>query len=244
MSHYGGEPAPIGDLPLITNLKSLHNDPIYCELFPNLNAQHTCPPPNKMAVQPEPVKGHRRTRRNVWRILTFNGIIITGFVKFQAIWLIAISVILGGFWGDFLKKHIEGLFNDGVQDMPFAAQDFAFCFTVTIIIGIVMGSYVMIDYIYNRYCRPAYRRINRQRFRGYWFTAKKYDPYLNDHDWDYNSDECPCESYLYFRHKDSIADVAQLTKIRKRHTEIQPDEPKPAEPGTFLKPKRKLGLLS
>ena len=212
-------------LPVITSPDQIHNDQLYRKLFPYISSLHTCPDPKKTEpVRPDPLEWPRYFRRWVWRGLTFNGILVDGFIKFQGVWMIALSVFLGQSWGEFFKNHVEALFQDGMKELPNAWQEFAFCAVITLAAASLMAVFTFVDNMYHWILVPEYRIVNRQRFRGLWATAKRYQPYLNDHDWDYNSDECPDEAVIWYRKQDTVRQVCKIKEMYRRKGKLK-DEP-------------------
>jgi len=159
-------------------------------------------------------------------VLTFNGAVTYALERFKITWMAAIGLVVGAVWTDFLRKHVEGLFNDGTNDLPLMEEQLGYVLAVTAVCTILPAAIVNLDYAYHSRCIPVHRRVYRQRFNKLIAELQADEPYSPTHDWDYDSDGCPDAQFAYFRDMDTVKDAqswvaSRLSKIFRG----KPDEP-------------------
>jgi hypothetical protein len=191
-----------------------HFDAEFLKRWPYMAKCDEC---NGCVVQPRPpnLSRFRLFRRWVWRIMTVNGSITYALNRYNVTWMAATGLVMAAAWTDFLRKHVEGLFNDGTNDLPLMWNQLGFVLAITAVCTILPALVANLDYAYHSRFIPVHRRVFRQRFTRLMEELVKDEAYAPTHEWDYDSDGCPDAQFEWFRRLDTKKDAVDYAVSRE-----------------------------
>lgn len=141
----------------------------------------------------------KRKRREMYAIVTFHGSLLTWGNFFQPIILVASitfwSVTLSGMF----SIHFRRFFNTRTETLEMFEWDAEYMLQITAaVVGLIMVIYGLPNVI-SRITSSESNRVRRIQFRLFMQRLAKFNPFMDMHDLDYNSDQDPVQSFLYFQ---------------------------------------------
>jgi hypothetical protein len=116
---------------------------------------------------------------------------------------------------DGSHKHVEGLFQDGTNDLPLMERQLGYVMAITVVCTVLPAVVTNLYYAYNSRCVPMHRRVFRRRFEKLVNELLDDDPFAPRHDLDYDSDGCPDAQFAYFRQIDTKDDAVAFVVSRQ-----------------------------
>jgi hypothetical protein len=157
----------------------------------------------------------RLAKRVAWRFITLNECVTYALETYQWSWMSALGLIMAISWTDFLHKHVEGLFNDGTNDLPLMTQQLFYVIAITLVCTALPSIVVNVNYAYYSRCVPVHRRVFRQRFRKLVKKILEDEPYARTYELEYDSDGCPDAQLAFLRERDMLSGKNAFIASRK-----------------------------
>jgi hypothetical protein len=143
--------------------------------------------------------GWRRFRRICWVVVTFGGFLgsVTGalYELMRAIF----ALILSQIWFQFLNNHMQGLFNDGTADLPYAWNQFFYCVLVTVGAGVLIVFSNGGPMYYRKFFLDSRLVFNLELFNMYNAQARTIEENMDTHAEGYDWTTDPMAFYLRCR---------------------------------------------